>query len=86
MSNEYSIKNFLIAFFNIVNQHALWFKHSSAPIELFFKAGVSSSTSAVIVIDIVAIQNLLAPFCCVFEKEALRNFPNLAVLTSGFKF
>ena len=30
--------------------------------------------NAAIVIDMVSIQNLLAPFCCVFEKNTLRHF------------
>ena len=31
--------------------------------------------SAVIVINMVSVQNLLAPFCCVLGEDTLRHFP-----------
>ena len=34
----------------------------------------------VIMIDMVSVQNLLAPFCCVLEKDTVRHFPLLAGL------
>ena len=36
--------------------------------------------SAVILIDIAAVQNLLAPLCCVLNKDTLWHFPCLVVL------
>ena len=42
--------------------------------------------SAVIVIEMVSVQNLLAPFRYIFEKDTLRHFPLLGGLTSNFKF
>ena len=46
----------------------------------------SSGHSVVIVIDMVLVQNLLAPFCRVFVKDTLRHLPCLLVLASGLKF
>ena len=40
--------------------------------------------TAVIVTDMVAIQNLLVSFCCVLEKETLRHFPLLGGLGKQF--
>ena len=35
---------------------------------------------AVIVINNASVQNLLAPFCCVFEKDTLQQYPLLGPL------
>ena len=40
--------------------------------------------SAVIVIDMVAVQNLLAPFCCVFGKDILGYFLLFGSLSKQF--
>ena len=42
--------------------------------------------SAVFVINMTSVQNLLAPFCCVLEKDIYGNFLCLAVLASSSKF
>ena len=41
---------------------------------------------AAIIINIVFIQNLLKPFCCVFVKTLYSTFLCLGVLASSFKF
>ena len=39
--------------------------------------------SAVIVINMVSVQNLLAPFCCVLGEDTLRHFSCLVLLASN---
>ena len=41
--------------------------------------------SIVIVISMVSVQNLLAPFCCVLGKETLWHFPLLGSLGKQFQ-
>ena len=47
-------------------------------------ASWSSALSAGVAIDIVSIQNLLAPFFCVLGKDTLRYFPLLGGLGNQF--
>ena len=48
-------------------------------------AACSSDQSAVLMINMVSVQNLLASFCCVFERDILWHFPCLVVLASSSK-
>ena len=45
-----------------------------------------AAKSAVIAIDAVSVQNLLAPFCCIVGKTFYSAFPGLVVLKSSSKF
>ena len=51
-----------------------------------FSAVWSSGWSAVLMINMVSVQNPLAPFCCVLGKATLWHFPCLVVLASISKF
>ena len=46
----------------------------------------SSGSSAVLVIDMISVENLLAPFRCVLGKDNLRHFPLLGGLGKQFIF
>ena len=51
-----------------------------------FVGSVVDWLEPVIVIDMVSVQHLLAPFCCVFENDTIRHFSYLMILGSSSKF
>ena len=52
---------------------------------MFTSAAWSSGYSAVIMIDIILVQNLFTPFCCVLEKDTLHHFSLLGDFGKQFQ-
>ena len=48
--------------------------------------GRSYYRTAVIAINVVSVENVLVPFCCVLGKNIIRHFSLFVVLDSSFKF